>query len=74
MIKTYKNEFEWASATKSTTEATVGLLLDSNTPVINGINVLVTIPKVGDAVVLDDSGNIKFIALGTFVDSAFPSG
>lgn len=74
MIKSYTNESEWASATKSTTESTVGLLLDSNTPVLNGVNVLVTVPKVGDAVVLDASGNIKFIAFGTFVNSSFPSG
>lgn len=74
MIKTYANESAWASAVKSTTESTVGLLLDSNTPVLNGVNVLVTVPKVGDAVVLDASGNIKFIAFGTFVNSSFPSG
>ena len=74
MIKTYANESEWTSATKSTTESTVGLLLDSKTPVINGVNVLVTIPKYGDSVVLDANGDIKFIARGTFVNSAFPSG
>lgn len=74
MIKSYTNESEWASATKSTTESTVGLLLDSNTPVINGVNVLVTIPKYGDAVVLDADGNIRFIAFGTFNNATFPSG
>lgn len=74
MIKSYTNESEWASATKPTTESTVGLLLDSNTPVINGVNVLVTIPKYGDAVVLDADGNIRFIAFGTFNNATFPSG
>lgn len=73
MIKTYANESAWASATKPTTESTVGLLLDSNTPVINGVNVLVTIPKYGDAVVLDADGNIRFIAFGTFNNAIFPS-
>lgn len=73
MIKTYANESAWASATKPTTESTVGLLLDSNTPVINGVNVLVTIPKYGDAVVLDADGNIRFIAFGTFNNATFPS-
>lgn len=73
MIKSYTNESEWASATKPTTESTVGLLLDSNTPVINGVNVLVTIPKYGDAVVLDANGNIRFIAFGTFNNATFPS-
>ena len=73
MIKSYTNESEWASATKPTTESTVGLLLDSNTPVINGVNVLVTIPKYGDAVVLDADGNIRFIAFGTFNNDTFPS-
>ena len=73
MIKSYTNESEWASATKPTTESTVGLLLDSNTPVINGVNVLVTIPKYGDAVVLDADGNIRFIAFGTFNNATFPS-
>ena len=73
MIKSYINESEWASATKPTTESTVGLLLDSNTPVINGVNVLVTIPKYGDAVVLDADGNIRFIAFGTFNNATFPS-
>ena len=74
MIKSYTNESAWASASKPTTESTVGLLLDSNTPVINGVNVLVTIPKYGDAVVLDASGNIRFIAFGTFNNATFPSG
>ena len=74
MIKTYTNESEWTSATKSTTESTVGLLLDSNTPVINGVNVLVEIPKYGDSVVLDANGDVKFIARGTFVNSSFPTG
>lgn len=73
MIKTYENELTWASASKSTTESTIGLLLDSNTPVLNGVNVQVKIPKYGDAVVLDENGNIVFIARGTFVNSAFPS-
>lgn len=73
MIKTYSDNSEWTSATKSTSESTVGLLLDSNTPVINGVNVLVTKPKYGDAVVLDENGVVKYIAAGTFVNSAFPS-
>ena len=73
MIKTYTNESAWASATKPTTESTIGLLLDSKTPVVNGVNVLVNEPKYGDAVVLDDNGEIKYIAYGTFVNSAFPS-
>ena len=73
MIKSYTNKSSWDSETKSTTESTIGLLLDSNTPVVNGVNVLVTVPKVGDAVVLDENGDVKFIAKGTFVGSSFPN-
>lgn len=74
MIKSFDNNSAWNSAEKSTTESTIGVLLDSNTPVVNGVNVLVTQPKVGDALVLDENGDIKFIALDTFVNSSFPSG
>ena len=74
MIKTYTNESEWTSAAKPTTESTIGLLLDSRTPVVNGVNVIVSKPQIGDAVVLDSNGDIKYIAFGTFVNSAFPSG
>lgn len=73
MINSYTNESAWNSATKSTTESTIGLILDTNTPVVNGINVLVKLPKVGDAMVLDDHNEIKFIAHGTFNGATFPS-
>lgn len=67
MIKTYIDESVWASETKPTTESTIGLLLDSNIPVINGVNVIVKKPNIGDAVVIDENnGEIKYIAYGTF--------
>lgn len=72
MIKSFTNNSEWASAEKPTTESTIGLLLDSNTPVLAGNNIIVKYPKYGDAVVLDADGNIKFIAFGTFNNSTFP--
>ena len=74
MIKTYTNESSWDSESKSTTESTVGLLLDTNTPVVNGVNVIVKYPKYGDAVVEDANGNVVYIAGETFVNSSFPSG
>ena len=74
MIKTYTNESSWNSESKSTTESTVGLLLDTNTSVVNGVNVVVKYPKYGDAVVEDANGNVVYIAGETFVNSSFPSG
>lgn len=73
MINSYTNETTWASATKPTNESTVGLLLDKNTPVINGVNVFVPHPQYGDAVLLDENGEIKFIAAETYNNTLIPN-
>lgn len=66
------NRAAWDAAQKSTTESTLGLLLDTRQVVTNGVNVKSYIPKRGDAVVADADNNVRFIARDSY--KALPAG
>ena len=73
MIKTYPNRAAHDAAVKSEMESTVALLENTNEVVIDGVNVVVDQPGVGDIVCYDENRKIKFIALDTFQAGVFPA-
>ena len=73
MIKTYPSKAAYEAAEKSVMESTVSLIENTNRIAINGVNVVVDDPKVGDIVCYDEDRKIKFIALDTFQAGTFPA-
>lgn len=73
MIKTYPNRAAHDAAVKSEMESAVALLENTNEIVIDGVNVVVDQPGVGDIVCYDENRKIKFIALDTFHAGVFPA-
>lgn len=73
MIKTYPSKAAYEAADKSVMESTVSLIENTNRIAINGVNVVVDDPKVGDIVCYDEDRKIKFIALDTFQAGTFPA-
>ena len=73
-IAKYSNLATYNSATKSTTESNVSFIQDGTGIKIDGINVIVSNPSVGDILFLDANGNIRWIKCDTFQSSSFPSG
>lgn len=73
MINTYANRAAYESADKSKTESTVALIESENSVVTNGVNVVTSQPKVGDIVIYDENGDVRFIALDTYQGEVFPS-
>ena len=66
------NRAAWDAAAKSTTEATLGLLIGTRQTVTNGVNVKSVIPKRGDAVLADADNNVIFVARDSY--KALPDG
>lgn len=66
------NRAAWDAAAKSTTESTLGLLIDTRQTVTNGVNVKSTVPKRGDAVLADADNNVIFVARDSY--KALPEG
>ena len=60
------NRAAWDAAAKSTTESTLGLLIDTRQTVTNGVNVKSVIPKRGDAVLADADNNVIFVARDSY--------
>ena len=65
------NRAAWDAAAKSTTESTLGLLIDTRQTVTNGVNVKSLVPKRGDAVLADADNNVIFVARDSY--KALPS-
>ena len=73
MLNKFADEAARAAAAKLTTESGVDLIESSNEVVTDGSNVVVTNPKVGDILVLDENNKKRYIALDTFKAAVFPS-
>lgn len=73
MIKSFPNREALAAAGLPTTESRVALIEDENDVVVDGVNVIKDIPRVGDPVYTDTSGNVYIIDRDTFNASLVPS-
>lgn len=72
MLEKFTNKAEYDAADKPNDESRVGLIVESNEVVVDGINVHVRIPKEGDLVFKTDNG-IVYIDYLTAVASKIPS-
>ena len=73
-ILKFDNKAAYDAATKSTTESSVSLIKDSESVVYDNVNVIVSVPEVGDILFLDANNNRHFLKHDTYVAASFPSG
>lgn len=73
MLNKFTDDAARAAAAKLTTESGVNLIESSNEVVVDGANVIVGNPKVGDILVLDESNKKRYIALDTYKAAVFPA-
>jgi len=73
MIKLFENKTEYDATVKPTDESRVGLIEDINQSVVDGVNVHVKYPKVGDLVFENGDDEVVFIDYLTAVRSLIPS-
>lgn len=73
MLNKFTDDAARAAAAKLTTESGVDLIESSNEVIVDGANVIVSNPKVGDILVLDESNKKRYIALDTYKAAVFPA-
>ena len=73
-IAKYSNTSNYDSATKSTTESNVSFIADGWGMKIDGVNVIVSNPSVGDMLYIDANGYKRWIKYGTLQKVSLPSG
>lgn len=70
----FDNKAAYDAATKSTTESTVSLIKDSESVVYDNVNVIVSVPEVGDILFLDVNNERHFLKHDTYNSASFPAG
>ena len=73
-ILKFDNKAAYDAATKSTTESSVSLIKDSESVVYDNVNVIVSVPEVGDILFLDANNERHFLKHDTYNSASFPSG
>lgn len=74
MIKSYPTRDALVSAGVPTNESRVALVEDENDVVVDGVNVIKSIPEFGDPIFTDASGKTVIIDAASLVPSLIPSG
>ena len=74
MIKIFDTKASYDAASKSQTESDLSLVKANNTAYVDGTNVCISQPKVGDIQIQKDDSSISYISLDTYKSGAFPSG
>ena len=74
MIKSYPTRDALVSAGVPTNESRVSLVADENDVVVDGVNVIVSIPRFADPMFTDASGKTVIIAQETLVPASVPAG
>ena len=74
MIKIFDTKASYDAASKSQTESDLSLVKANNTAYVDGTNVCISQPKVGDIRIQKEDSSISYISLDTFKSGAFPSG
>ena len=74
MIKSYPTRDALVSAGVPTNESRVALVADENDVVVDGVNVIVGIPRFADPMFTDASGKTVIIAQETLVPASIPAG
>ena len=67
MIKTVNTEAEYKALTPDTFESSAVFVRANNFSHIDGVNAITTHPERGDIVALDESHNVRYIRLSTFI-------
>ena len=73
-IKKVETLQEYAALKHSAGESDVTLVADENRLMYDGVNVQVTVPKPGDAIYRDASGELHYIARDTLATDLMPAG
>lgn len=73
-ILKFNNKAAYDAATKSTTESTVALIQDGKGIEHNDVNVIVSVPEIGDKLFLDANNNWHFLKHDTYVAASMPAG
>ena len=74
MIKIFDTKASYDATAKSQMESDVSLVKTTNTAYVDGTNVCISQPKVGDIQIQKDDSSISYISLDTYKSGAFPSG
>ena len=74
MIKIFDTKASYNATAKSQMESDVSLVKTTNTAYVDGTNVCISQPKVGDIRIQKEDSSISYISLDTFKSGAFPSG
>lgn len=74
MIKSFSNRAALAAAGAPTTESRVALISDENDVVVDGVNVVKEIPRIGDAIYTDQDGHVFIIDRDTLNVARIPAG
>lgn len=74
MIKSFPNRAALAAAGTPTTESRVALISDENDVVVDGVNVVKEIPRIGDAIYTDQDGRVFIIDRDTLNVARIPAG
>ena len=74
MIKIFDTKASYDAASKSQAESDISLVKANNTAYVDGTNVCISQPKVGDIQIQKDDSSISYISLDTYKSGAFPSG
>lgn len=74
MIKSYPTRDALVSAGVPTNESRVALVKDENDVVVDGVNVIKTTPRLGDALFTDSDGKTVIIGGDSLVPALIPSG
>ena len=70
----FDNKAAYDAATKSTTESSVSLIKDGESVVYDNVNVIVSVPEIGDKLFLDANNNWHFLKHDTYVAASMPAG
>ena len=74
MEKQFQNIEAYEGSVPSTSESTVSHIIDTNEVKVDGVNVVTSNPKMGDAVFIDEEQRIRYIQGESVVASGLPGG
>ncbi len=61
MIKNFQTVIDYEGSAPSSQQTDVALVMSTNEVHVNGVNVVVPVPEVGDVVYLDEGNKIVFV-------------
>lgn len=69
-IKSYNSKADYNAAVKPTTESQVSMIETTREIIVDGVNVVTTLPTVGDVVFLDDQNKVIYVKGGAWIQKA----